>query len=347
MAAFTTPDNKAAWIVAEKQSPLEVKPGPDHKPEANEVVIKVAYAAVNPTDWRMQDNPYIELPYPWVFGTDVAGTIVAVGSEATRFNIGQRVIAHCNSLLSRKVTNAGFQSYSTCDEILVAAVPDSLPLVNAAVLPLSISTAAAGLFGHLNLPFPTLNPTASGKTVLIWGGSSSCGSSAIQLAISAGYKVATTAGDANHKYVKDLGADFVFSHSDPKVVENILHLFEKEKFGGILDCIADHNTQNLCADILSKLGGGVLPTLLWPSQEFPKNVDAKLVMGLDPAFGRRDIGDAVWRNFIPQALAAGKFQAKPDPLLLVGGLEKVQEGINIQRNGVSAKKVVIEVVATK
>jgi hypothetical protein len=42
-------------------------------------------------------------------------------------------------------------------------------------------------------------------------------------------------------------------------------------------------------------------------------------------------------------LAAGKFQPKPDPLIVEGGLEKVQEGINILRKGVSAKKVVIEI----
>jgi hypothetical protein len=42
-------------------------------------------------------------------------------------------------------------------------------------------------------------------------------------------------------------------------------------------------------------------------------------------------------------LAAGKFHAKPDPLVLEGGLERVQEGINLLRKGVSAKKIVIEV----
>lgn len=56
-----------------------------------------------------------------------------------------------------------------------------------------------------------------------------------------------------------------------------------------------------------------------------------------------DIGDAVWRKFIPEALEAGKFQAKPDPEILEGGLERVQEGINILRKGVSAKKIVIEI----
>lgn len=120
------------------------------------------------------------MKYPLITGTDVAGTIVQLGSSVTRFKIGQRVIGHCDSLLTQKWTNSGFQRYTTCREILVAAVPDSLPLANAAVLPLSVSTASAGLFKILKLPFPVLEPKPTGKTVLIWGGSSSCGSSAIQ-----------------------------------------------------------------------------------------------------------------------------------------------------------------------
>lgn len=65
--------------------------------------------------------------------------------------------------------------------------------------------------------------------------------------------------------------------------------------------------------------------------------------GLDPGMVHLDVGDAVWRKYIPQALAAGKFQAKPDPKIIEGGLGKVQEGVNLLRKGVSATKVVIEI----
>ena len=56
-----------------------------------------------------------------------------------------------------------------------------------------------------------------------------------------------------------------------------------------------------------------------------------------------DVGDAVWRKYLPEALAEGKFQAKPDPFVMKGGLERVQEGIDLQRKGVSAQKIVIEI----
>ena len=128
----------------------------------------------------MQDSPYFKLPYPWVLGTDVSGTVAQLGPGVTRFKIGQRVIGHCDSLLTHKPSRSGFQLYTICREILVSAVPDSLALSNAAVLPLSISTAATGLFKHLKLTLPSIDPEPAGKTILIWGGSSSVGSTAIQ-----------------------------------------------------------------------------------------------------------------------------------------------------------------------
>lgn len=50
----------------------------------------------------MQDSPYAKMQYPIILGTDVAGMIVQLGSEVTRFKVGQRVIAHCDSLITRK-----------------------------------------------------------------------------------------------------------------------------------------------------------------------------------------------------------------------------------------------------
>ena len=128
----------------------------------------------------MQDNPYFKLQYPFIFGVDVAGTVAQLGSGVTRLKIGQRVIGHCDSLLTQKPTNAGFQLYSTVRELLVTTIPDSLPLSNAAVLPLAIGTASTALFKHLQLPFPSVDPRPIGKTILVWGGSSSVGSTAIQ-----------------------------------------------------------------------------------------------------------------------------------------------------------------------
>jgi NADPH:quinone reductase-like Zn-dependent oxidoreductase len=222
----------------------------------------------------MQDTPYFKMDYPFIFGTDVAGTIVQIGTNVTNFSVGQRVIGHCDSLFTRKAANAGYQLYSTCRELLVSAVPNSVPLANAAVLPLSVDTAAAALFQSLALPLPSLSPTPTGRAILIWGGSTSVGSSAIQLAVAAGLRTISTASKANFDYVKNLGASEVFDHRDPEAVEHIKNLLR----GGdlVIDCISTPETQEICAKILSAIGGGVLPVLQQPQANTPENVQAVL-----------------------------------------------------------------------
>jgi NADPH:quinone reductase-like Zn-dependent oxidoreductase len=218
----------------------------------------------------MQDTPYFSMDYPFIFGTDVAGTVVQTGTNVTRFKIGQRVIGHCDSLLTRKAANAGFQLYSTCRELLVSAVPDSLPLANAAVLPLSMDTAAAALFQILSLPLPSLSPKPTGMSVLIWGGSSSVGSSAIQLAVAAGLRVITTASESNFEYVRSLGASQVFDHRDPDAADQIKKVLKEGDC--VVDCISTSETQETCGKILGTIGGGALPLMLWPQADFPDNV---------------------------------------------------------------------------
>jgi len=77
------------------------------------------------------------------------------------------------------------------------------------------------------------------------------------------------------------------------------------------------------------------------------------VNGLAPGFevdeiqggwgkGAPQIGKAIWHDYVPSALASGKFQAKPDHFIIKSGLAKVQDGIDMLRKGVSAKKLVIE-----
>ncbi|KAJ5636216.1 alcohol dehydrogenase [Penicillium longicatenatum] len=333
--------NEAAWLPSANSPPVQVGPGPAPNPSENEVVIKVAYSAVNPVDWKLQDAPEAFFEYPFILGTDVAGTVVQLGSKVTQFETGQRVMGHCDGLLTKKTTNMGYQLYSTCNENLVSPVPDSLPLANAVVLPISVDTAATGLYVHLELPLPSLAPSPTGKRILIWGGASSVGSSAIQLAVASGLEVVTTASSANHEYVKSLGASHIFDYKDSGAVDRMTSLLRPGDY--IFDCIASKETQKTCAEILEIIGGGKLPIVNYPAGTFPSTVTPSMIICLDPGFSAAHVGDAIWHKFMPSALAAGKFQAKPDPHLIHGGLSKVQEGIDLMRAGVSAKKIVIEI----
>ncbi|EED24597.1 alcohol dehydrogenase, putative [Talaromyces stipitatus ATCC 10500] len=333
--------NRAAWVKEKGARPLEVGPGPIPNPAENEVVIQVAYTAINPVDVITQESPVIELPYPFILGEDVSGTVVALGSGVTRFKVGQRVTGHCDGLVTKKATNAAFQLYATCLELLVCHLPDSVPLVNAAVLPLAVSTAATGLFSVLKMPFPALNPQSTLHKILIWGGSSSVGSCAIQLAIAAGFNVVTTASSRNQAYVKSLGAQHVFEHDDPEVIKKITAILQPGDL--VFDCIGSDDVREICTEILQQIGGGTLPTVRWFTPSETGNVKVEFVMGLVPGLVDTNIGDAVWGNYITKALELGKFQAKPDPYVIEGGLEKLQDGLDMLKRGVSAQKIVVEI----
>lgn len=154
----------------------------------------------------------------------------------------------------------------------MSAIPDFLPLVNAAVLPISISTAASALFLELQAPLPSFDPTPTGKKILVWGGSSSVGSSAIQFAVAAGLEVVTTASSVNHDLVRSLGATHIFDYKSPDVVDQISLLLKPGDL--VVDTISSQDTQAKCAGILARLGGGKLPVMLPAEMKLPKNVDA-------------------------------------------------------------------------
>jgi NADPH:quinone reductase-like Zn-dependent oxidoreductase len=85
--------NQAAWIKSAKAKPFEVDVAPTAKTGPGEVVIKNAYVAINPVDWKIQVYSPAFQNYPNILGRDVAGEIVEVGPDVTRLKVGQRVIA--------------------------------------------------------------------------------------------------------------------------------------------------------------------------------------------------------------------------------------------------------------
>ena len=121
---------------------------------------------------------------------------------------------HTISLLSQEPTDGGFLLYSSAQAGTTGVIPSSTSFNDACVIPLAFDTAAVGLClpaeqGFLGLPQPSLNPTASGKTIVVWGGSSSVGALTIQLAVAGGSKVVTTASSHNFDFCKKCGASEV------------------------------------------------------------------------------------------------------------------------------------------
>lgn len=201
--------------------------------------------------------------------------------------------SHVPSLLTSNPIHSGYQLYPHAYASLSADIPDSLSFEQAVVLPLAISTAAAGLYlpDYLSLPLPTLTNNSKAthdakKSILIWGGSSSVGATAIQLAVASGLRVVTTASESNYEFVKSLGASLVFNYRAESVVENVVNKLSQgeSELVGVYDAISEEGSIAPLAEILERLGkkdlrvAGVLP------YKEARGLDARFGMFFDFSF---------------------------------------------------------------
>lgn len=234
------PANDAAWL-NEVNKPMDIAPSEIGKPGKDEVLVRNHAIAINPVDWMQQYGAFPPGPLPRILGNDIAGEIIEVGKGVTRFQKGQRVIGHCTALNTDEGRHGGFQKYTVVPTCGCAEIPDDVKYEDACVLPLAISTAALGLFhkDQLGLRLPGAEQQGAqgqnGEVVLIWGGSSSVGSAAIQLAVAAGYKVITTSSLRNHQLCKSLGASELFDHSSLSIVGDLTAALQQHKVVGAFD----------------------------------------------------------------------------------------------------------------
>ncbi|BGP12135.1 hypothetical protein JCM10213_004700 [Rhodosporidiobolus nylandii] len=344
--------NTAAWI-KEPKAQLVVDSAPLSNPSAGEVLIKVHAVAVQPVDWKIQDYDFFVKQYPFILGTDVAGEVLEVGEGVTHVKKGDRVLGHSQALATGEPKHSAFQNYAVIHAAAVTPLPSSISFEDATVLPLALSTAAAGLYQstHLALPLPKAdapNPEGKGKSLLVWGGSSSVGSAAIQLAVASGLRVVATASPANFDFVKSLGASAVVDYKSEKVVDELVAELKKggEEFAGVYDAISENGSVEKSAEVATKLGGKqFVSTTLPPPQQLPTGVSAAGVFACDIVLKDNGaIARAVYHDFATPGLANGALKPAPPALVVGHGLGDVQKGLNAQKKGVSGKKVVITLV---
>ena len=337
------PSNTAAWLTSEKSTPLKVDTAPYQSPSSNELVIRAHAVAINPVDWAMQSMGNALFPllkYPHILGHDVAGEVVEVGSSITYFKPGDRVLAFA--------TNGGFQELVIGPGNLTCAIPDSLAYEKACVLPLGLLTAAYGLYmkDYLNLQHPTSPPQAkSGETLVIWGASTSVGCNAIQLAVASGYEVFATAGEKNFDFVKGLGATEVWDYKSPTATADIIAALKGKTCAGALSVghvsTPEHavSAEDACLDIVHQSHGHKLVAMaLRVPEKLPEGVTAKFILSNEMD---NEVREAIYGNFLPKALKEGKYVCAPEPMVVGKGLESVQEALDVQKKGVSARKVVV------
>ena len=171
------------------------------EPQHDEVLIRVGYAGVNPSDSKARSGQSARAGHnftlPFVTGMDAAGVVERTGANVREFRQGDRVITWCERDGRTWGSYADFLRVSARN---VSPMPKSLNFVQAAVVPIASLTAFEALFHAQE------GGMIPGQKVLIHGAAGGVGSFAVQFAKSGGLLVAATCGIANVEYVKSLGA---------------------------------------------------------------------------------------------------------------------------------------------
>lgn len=218
---------------------LSYSDAPDPKPNAGEVVVKVAGTSLNPVDWKLRAGYLKEmmpLQFPTILGHDVAGEVIAVGPQVTRFKVGDKVLGFVNHSYAELVS-------AKADDL--AAVPDGLNMEMAAVIPLITMTGT-------QLIEKGVQPKA-GDLVLVTGAVGAVGRTAVYIAKAHGAVVIAGVRGSQKQEAQLLLADKVIAIDDDQEIAGL----------DDLDAIADTVNGAVIEKLLPKLKkGGLLATVL-------------------------------------------------------------------------------------
>lgn len=214
----------------------------------NEILVRVIAASVNPVDWKIREGYLQEMiPYtmPVTLGWDVSGIVTEVGSDVTRFKIGDAIYSRPD--IAR---NGTYAEYIAIRESEAAFKPLTISHNEAASLPLAGLTAWQVLITTAEL--------SAGQKVLIHAGSGGVGSLAIQIAkLRGAYVIATTSGK-NLALVKSLGADEVIDYKTQDFTELL------QDIDVVFDTLG-HDIQDSSWSVLKK--DGILISIVNPPSE--------------------------------------------------------------------------------
>ncbi|CVL08675.1 related to oxidoreductase [Fusarium mangiferae] len=319
---------------------------------ANEILIRVRAVAINPADYAVQKLGIVIKPefYPYVSGTDVSGEVVSVGPDQARFRPGDRVVGHAMACQKGDNKYGAFQDYSIMVEPMVAKIPDRISFKEAAVLPMGLATSAVMLFSPtlmgLDLPVAGTEMNSEGQVVVVWGGSSSVGSNAIQTVKAAGYIVVATASEHNHGLLREMNVEYVFDYKKGGVEEEIINtLSSVGDLAGVYCAVYSDAAITACATIADRIQGKkCLGTILPPGMPVPGTIPdgVKVLINDHVLLGSTETGKRLWVDWLPGALEDGNMKFMPHPEVVGKGLEKIQDAVDAIGKGVIGKKLVVE-----
>ncbi|MBD2385239.1 NAD(P)-dependent alcohol dehydrogenase [Cylindrospermum sp. FACHB-282] len=192
-------------VVIRKYGSAEVLQYEDVEPpkiKSNQLLVKVHASSVNPIDWKIRKGMFSLITgstFPKILGFDLAGEVVQVGSQVTRFKSGDAIYG------STGLPGGAYAEYAAIAENLVALKPSNLTYEEAAAVPGGALTALQSLRDQGQIK--------SGQLVLINGAAGGVGSFGVQIAKALGAEVTGVCSTKNLDLVKSLNADFVIDYT--------------------------------------------------------------------------------------------------------------------------------------
>ncbi|PYH42433.1 zinc-binding alcohol dehydrogenase family protein [Aspergillus saccharolyticus JOP 1030-1] len=325
------------------------------------MLVHVIAVALNPCDYKMPS----QFPCKGVVnGTDYAGIIVAIGPEVARlpsrprWKIGDAVFGACQGANAIDPESGSFAQYVRSDPELLFKKPEYMGWENAAAFGASgIATIALSLFweGGMGLAGSPDEPAEEPEQVLVYAGSTSVGTLAIQLLRIYGHTPITTCSPRNFDLVRSYGAEEVFDYNLPTCGQDIQN-YTNNNLELVLDPMTEAKTQRLCYQSIGRGGGRYIALEMWqPMNHTRPTVEPTFIMGsaiigkeiplgngygseADP--GKRQFGIQYYRQI--QRLFDTQ-RLKSHPITVVeGGWQGVLDGLELlQSRTLSAQKLVV------
>jgi NADPH:quinone reductase-like Zn-dependent oxidoreductase len=169
------------------------------EPNADQVLIRLKVAGVNPADWKYRSGmfkQFMPLSFPWTPGLEGSGIVETVGANVANQKKGNEVYG---------IVNSGYAEYALASANDVQPKPAELTFEEAASIPMGFLTAWGGLIEAANVQ--------AGQRILIHGAAGGIGAYAVQLAKWKGAHVTGTASAGNLEFARSLGADNMIDYN--------------------------------------------------------------------------------------------------------------------------------------
>ncbi|CZR65694.1 related to toxD protein [Phialocephala subalpina] len=336
-----------AAILPSQGSRFEIQQRPTPTPGPNELLLEVHSVALNPIDYYSRDFGFGVSSYPAVVGSDIGGIVLQTGSSVKDFKAGDRVASFAPAFFKLGSPDYGaLQKKVLVPAVNTTLIPEKLSFDEASLLPMAVLTTWSGFYS-IGVARDTAFKPSDKKGFLVWGGASSVGTAAIQVAKSLGYIVFATASSKHHSYIKTLGADYLFDYKDEDVVEKIV---KTAKDAGIFidtgyDAVGawKHSMQ-----VLHEAKGDAKKAMLASApplkeEEMPKlgDVEAKFVLAPEGDEALAEHFGFVFNKWLKEKLAKGEWIVAPKIKKMGGGLEGLNDALDELKKGASGEKLVL------